>query len=104
MLLKKIVSTRNEEDCSMDSYLKEVKDTLDQLENIDFSIPHELVVIMKLNSFSTHYNIFVKTLTSKDFLPMLEELEPQLLNEKFQIQLDVDKEISTNVLAIQDSM
>jgi hypothetical protein len=35
---------------------------------------------------------------------MLEELEPQLLNEKFQIQLDVDKEISTNVLAIQDGM
>jgi hypothetical protein len=76
MSLKKIVSMRNEEDCSMDSYLKEVKDTLDQLKNIDFSIPHELVVILILNSFSTHYNIFVKTLASKDSLPMLEELEP----------------------------
>ncbi len=95
---------RNEEDCSMDSYLKEVKDTLDQLKNIDFSIPHELVVILILNSFSTHYNIFVKTLASKDSLPMLEELEPWLLNEKLQIKLDVDKEISTNVLAIQGRM
>jgi hypothetical protein len=67
---------RNKEDCSMDNYFKEVKDTLDQLESIDFSIPHELVVLMILNSFSTHYNIFVKTLASKDSLPMLEELEP----------------------------
>jgi hypothetical protein len=75
MLLKKIVSMRNKEDCSMDSYLKEIKDTLDQLESIDFSIPHELIVIMILNYFSTHYNIFVKTLASKDSLPMLEELE-----------------------------
>jgi hypothetical protein len=95
---------KNEEDCSLDSYLKEVKDTLDQLKNIDFSIPHELVVIMILNSFSTHYNIFVKTLASKDSLPMLEELEPQLLNEKLQIKLDVDKEISTNVSAIKGRM
>jgi hypothetical protein len=95
---------KNEKDCSLDSCLKEVKDTLDQLKNIDFSIPHELVVIMILNSFSTHYNIFVKTLASKDSLPMLEELEPQLLNEKLQIKLDVDKEISTNVSAIKGRM
>ncbi len=95
---------RNKEDCSMDNYFKEVKDTLDQLESIDFSIPHELVVLMILNSFSTHYNIFVKTLASKDSLPMLEELEPWLLNEKLQIKLDVDKETSTNVLAIQGRM
>ncbi len=83
MLLKKIVSMRNKEDCSMDSYLKEIKDTLDQLESIDFSIPHELIVIMILNYFSTHYNIFVKTLASKDSLPMLEELELWLFNESF---------------------
>jgi len=95
---------RNKEDCSMDNYFKEVKDTLDQLESIDFSIPHELVVLMILNSFSTHYNIFVKTLARKDSLPMLEELEPRLLNEKLQIKLDVDKETSTNVLAIQGRM
>jgi hypothetical protein len=43
-------------------------------------------------------------LASKDSLPMLEELEPWLLNEKLQIKLDVDKEISTNVLAIQGRM
>jgi hypothetical protein len=95
---------RNEENCNMDTYLKEVKDTLDQLKSIDFSIPHELVVIMILNSFSTHFNIFIKTLASKDSLPMLEELEPQLLNEKLQIKLDVDKKISINVLAIQGRM
>jgi hypothetical protein len=43
-------------------------------------------------------------LASKDSLPMLEELEPWLLNEKLQIKLDVDKETSTNVLAIQGRM
>jgi hypothetical protein len=95
---------KNEKNCNMDTYLKEVKDTLDQLKSIDFSILHELVVIMILNSFSTHSNIFIKTLAIKDSLPMLEELEPQLLNEKLQIKLDVDKEISINVLAIQGRM
>jgi hypothetical protein len=92
-VIKKIVSMNNEEDCSIDTYLKEVKDTPDQLKSIDFSIPHELVVIMILNSFSTHYNIFVKTLASKDSLPVLEELEHRLLNEKLQIKFDIDKEI-----------
>jgi hypothetical protein len=89
MSLKKKKSMKNKEDCNMDSYIKEVKDTLDQLESIDFSILHELVILMILNSFSTHYNIFVKTLANKDSLPMLEKLEPQLL-KKLQIKLDVD--------------
>jgi hypothetical protein len=60
---------------SVHNYFKEVNGMLDQLEGINFSIFQELDVFMILNSLPIHYNIFVKTFTNKDFLPILEELE-----------------------------
>ncbi len=79
--MKKIVFMKKKKN-SLHNYFKEVKETLDQLEGINFSIPQELDVLMILNSLPIHYNIFVKTFTNKDFLPTLEELELQLLNEE----------------------
>jgi hypothetical protein len=71
-----------EKKSGMHNYFKEVKEILDQLEGINFSILQELDVLMILNSLPIHYNIFVKTFTNKIVLPTLEELELQLLNEK----------------------
>lgn len=75
----------------MHNYFKEVWEISDQLEGMNFSILQELDVLMILNSLLIHYNIFVKTLTNKFFLPTLEELELQLSNEKMQIKLNVKK-------------
>jgi hypothetical protein len=66
----------------MHNYFKEVKEILDQLKGINFSILQKIDVLMILNSLPIHYNIFVKTFTNKIFLPILEELEFWLLNKE----------------------
>jgi hypothetical protein len=66
----------------MHNYFKEVKEILDQLKGINFSILQKIDVLMILNSLPIHYNIFVKTFTNKFFLPILEELEFWLLNKE----------------------
>ncbi len=82
MMLMKKNCLYEEKKSGMHNYFKEVKEILDQLEGINFSILQELDVLMILNSLPIHYNIFVKTFTNKIVLPTLEELELQLLNEK----------------------
>ncbi len=81
---------KKEQKNSLDSYFKELKKILDQLEGLDFSILQELLILMILKFLLVHYNIFVQTLISQNSLPTLRELEPRLLNEKLQIKLDVN--------------
>ncbi len=100
ILLKKIDSMKKEQKFSLDSYFREVKKILDQLEGVDFSIPQKLLILMILKFLPIHYNIFVKTLISKNSLPTLRELERRLLNEKLQIKLDVNKETLNENFAI----
>jgi len=57
-------------------------------------VPIELIVPMILNSLPSQYNLFVKMLTSKDFMSTLEELESWLLNEEMEIKTNSEKEIS----------
>jgi hypothetical protein len=90
ILQKTIVSMKKEQKNSLDSYFKELKKILDQLEGLDFSILQELLILMILKFLLVHYNIFVQTLISQNSLPTLRELEPRLLNEKLQIKLDVN--------------
>ncbi len=85
----------------MHNYFKEVKEILDQLKGINFSILQKIDVLMILNSLPIHYNIFVKTFTNKFFLPILEELEFWLLNKEMQIKLNVDKETPNDAMVIQ---
>jgi hypothetical protein len=59
---------------------------LDQLEGIDFSILNELPVVMILNHLPFPYNIFVKTLTSKESLPSLEELKTSIVKLRIEDQ------------------
>ncbi len=101
MMLMKKNCLYEEKKSGMHNYFKEVKEILDQLEGINFSILQELDVLMILNSLPIHYNIFVKTFTNKIVLPTLEELELQLLNEKMQIKLNVDKETPNDAMVIQ---
>jgi len=100
ILLKTIVSMKKEQKISLDNYFREVKKIVDQLEGVDFSIPQELLILMILKFLLVHYSIFVKTLTSKNSLPTLRELEPRLVNEKLHIKLDVNKETLNKNLVI----
>jgi len=65
---------KKEQKISLDSYFREVKKILNQLQGVDFSIPQELLILVILKYLLVHYNIFVKTLISKNSLPTLREL------------------------------
>jgi hypothetical protein len=80
MLLRKIVTFRKEETVSMEKYLTDVKNTIDQLENLLVNIPEELIVLV-LHSLPREYHFFKKTQTGKDLLPTFLELESKLLDE-----------------------
>jgi hypothetical protein len=91
---------KKEQNINLDTYFKEVKKILDQMEGVDFYILQELLILMILKKILVHYNIFVKTSISINSLPTLRELEPRLLNEKLQIKLDVNKETPNENLVI----
>lgn len=80
--LKKVCPNEDEDNINIDIYFKNLRELLDQLHGIDFEIPNDLVILMEFNFFPNQYNILIKTLTSKENLPSLEELESKLINEE----------------------
>jgi hypothetical protein len=42
---------KKEEDNGINIYFKDIRELLDQLHEIDFDIPNELIILMVLNSF-----------------------------------------------------
>jgi hypothetical protein len=61
MLLRKLVGIRKEETTSMEQYLIEVKDTMDQLEGMGVNIPEDLCILLLLNSLPREYQLFSRT-------------------------------------------
>jgi hypothetical protein len=49
MLSKRIVTMKKEGNKSMDDYFKSIKNTLDHLKGIDFSIALELITLLAFN-------------------------------------------------------
>jgi hypothetical protein len=68
MLLKKLMTMKKDESINMDQYFKGVKEILDYLEGINFSIPTKVVVLLIFNSLPSQYNLFFKIMTTKDSL------------------------------------
>jgi hypothetical protein len=97
MLLRKIVTFRKEETVSMEKYLTDVKNTIDQLENLLVNIPEELIVLV-LHSLPREYHFFKKTQTGKDLLPTFLELESKLLDEELQLSMDAEREEESETL------
>jgi hypothetical protein len=75
MLLCKLVGLRKEENTSMEQYLTEVNDTMDQLEGMGVSIPEDLYILLLLNSLPHDYQLFSRTQTGRDELLSFLELE-----------------------------
>jgi hypothetical protein len=68
MLLKKLMTMKKDESINMDQYFKGVKEILAYLEEINFSIPIKLVVLLVFDSLPSQYNLFLKIMRTKDFL------------------------------------
>jgi len=68
MLLKKLMTMRKYESINVDQYFEGVKEILDYLEGINFSIPTKLVVLLIFDSLPSQYNLFLKIMTTKDSL------------------------------------
>jgi hypothetical protein len=68
MLLKKLMTMRKYESIDVDQYFKGVKEILDYLEGINFSIPTKLVVLLIFDSLPSQYNLFLKIMMTKDSL------------------------------------
>jgi adenosine deaminase len=68
MLLKKLMTMRKYESINVDQYFEGVKEILDYLEEINFSIPTKLVVLLIFDSLPSQYNLFLKIMTTKDSL------------------------------------
>lgn len=50
-----MVEFKNEETITMKKYLKDVKDTLEQLETMHVKILEDLIILLLLNSLSNEY-------------------------------------------------
>jgi hypothetical protein len=68
MLLKNLMTMKKDESINMDQYFKGVKEILDYLEGINFSILTKLVVLLVFDSLPSQYNLFLKIRTTKDSL------------------------------------
>jgi hypothetical protein len=55
MLLRKLVSSRKKETTTVEQYLKDCKETIDQLEAMEVGIPEDLIVLLILNSLPREY-------------------------------------------------
>jgi len=98
MLLRKLVYSKKPETTSMEQYLKDVKDTVDQLDEIKVPIQEDLVGLLLLHSLPREYKEFTRSQTGKTPFPSFAELESRLLDEELQMTLDAEKEGSAEAL------
>jgi hypothetical protein len=87
-----LVGVKKEERMTMEQFLQEFKDTIDQLDVMDIKIPEDLIILMILHSLPREYQFFVHTQTGKDILPIFQQIEFKLLDEEMQVKMDAEKE------------
>ncbi len=100
MLLKKLMTMKKDESINMDQYFKGVKEILAYLEEINFSIPIKLVVLLVFDSLPSQYKLFLKIMRTKDSLCTQEKLESHLLNDEMHIKIDGHNGTTKNVLIV----
>lgn len=76
------MESKKEDSISMEQYLKDLKDTINQLEALDMIIPKALTVLLLLNSLPKEYLYFSKSMIGKPSLLGFVEIECRLLDEE----------------------
>jgi hypothetical protein len=86
---------------TMESYMKVMKETIDQLEVMQISVSEDLIVLLMLHSLPKEYQYFIRIQIGKDSLPTFNELESKLLDEEMQVKMDADKESAGEALYVK---
>ena len=94
MLLSKLISSKKEESQTMEQYLKEAKDIIDQLHDNAGAVPMDMIILLLLQSLPKEYDLFKKSFQQAhhDSLPNFNELETRLLDEELQVKMQAEKE------------
>ena len=72
----------------MDAYLKEVKEIVNLLEEVDVNIPEDIIVYYTLKNLPKEYEIFKRMQIAAQKLPTYEELEAKLISEETLIKME----------------
>ena len=101
MLIEKIFSMRKSENVSMDTYLTDVKEVVDLLEEVDIDLPEDVVVYYTVKSLPPQYEIFKRMTLDGDRLPTYEDLESKLISVEMSLGLDSGSERTSEALSTQ---
>ena len=101
MLLCKFVVAKKEDTTSIEAYLKEMKEIIDQLELLQNSILEDLIVFLVLHVLSKEYQYFTRMQIGKDSLSSFDELESKLLDEEIQVKVDAEHESASEALLVK---
>ena len=88
MLIEKFFSLRKTESVSMDTYLTEVKEITNLLEEVEVVIPEDIIVYYTLKNLPKEYEIFKRMQISAQSLPSYEQLEAKLISEETSIKME----------------
>ena len=88
MLIDKFFAMRKTESISMDAHLTEVREITDLLEEVDVSIPEDIIVYYTLKHLPKEYEIFKKMQIAGQTLPTYEQLEAKLISEETAIKME----------------
>lgn len=88
MLIEKFFSLRKAKSISMDAHLTEDKEIANLLEEVDVTIPEDIIVYYTLKNLPKEYEIFKRMQIAAQKLPTYEQLEAKLMSKETSIKME----------------
>ena len=79
-LIDKLFNIRKND--SMDAYLADIKEAVDQMEEVEVGFPKKVIVYYTLKNLPSDYDMVKQVILHEGKLPTYIELEARLLNEE----------------------
>ena len=102
MLLEKFFALRKTESITMDAHLTEVREVDDLLEEVEVTLPEEVIVFYTLKNLPKEYEIFKRMQIAAQTLPTYEQLEAKLISEETALKMESQKEDGEALLIHRD--
>lgn len=100
MLLEKFFAMRKTESISMDTYLTEVREVANLLEEVEVILPEEVIVFYTLKNLPKDYEIFKRMQIAAQTLPTYEQLEAKLISEETALKIESQQKEDVEALLI----
>ena len=88
MLLERFFALRKTEAISMDTYLTEVRNVANLLEEVEVNMPEDVVVYYTLKNLPKEYEIFKRMQIAAQTLPKFNQLETKLISEETALKME----------------